>query len=92
VWIGHGVIVLPGVTVGDGAVLAAGAVVSKDVAPYTIVGGVPARPIRMRFTPAIAAQLQAIAWWHWPLEKLMAHLGDFQSGDIAAFCQRHQNR
>ncbi|MEY9645377.1 phosphonate metabolism protein (transferase hexapeptide repeat family) [Bradyrhizobium elkanii] len=49
VWIGHGVIVLPGVTVGDGAVLAAGAVVSRDVAPYTIVGGVPARPIKERF-------------------------------------------
>lgn len=89
VWIGHGVIVLPGVTVGDGAVLAAGAVVTKDVAPYTIVGGVPAKPIRGRFTPEIAAQLQAIAWWNWPLEKLMTHLADFQSPDIAAFCQRH---
>ncbi|MCE0492091.1 acetyltransferase [Pantoea sp. Mb-10] len=89
VWIGHGVIVLPGVRVGDGAVLAAGAVVTRDVAPYTLVGGVPARVIRPRFAPEIAAQLQAIAWWNWPLEKLMAHLADFQSPDIAAFCQRH---
>lgn len=88
VWIGHGVIVLPGVTVGDGAVLAAGAVVSKDVAPYTIVGGVPAKLIRPRFPAEIAASLQRIAWWHWPLEKLMAHLGEFQSGDIAQFCAR----
>ncbi|WP_072136747.1 DapH/DapD/GlmU-related protein [Pantoea ananatis] len=89
VWIGHGVIVLPGVTVGDGAVLAAGAVVTKDVAPYTVVGGVPAKPIRVRFHPAIATRLQHIAWWNWPLEKIMANLADFQSGDIEQFCARH---
>lgn len=89
VWIGHGVIVLPGVTIGDGAVLAAGAVVTKNVAPYSVVGGVPARPLRVRFTPAIAARLQRIAWWNWPLEKLLANLPDFQHGDIEAFCQRH---
>jgi phosphonate metabolism protein (transferase hexapeptide repeat family) len=89
VWIGHGVIVLPGVAVGDGAVLAAGAVVTKDVPPYTIVGGVPAKVIRARFAANIAAQLQAIAWWNWPLEKLMANLADFQSSDLRAFCQRH---
>lgn len=89
VWIGHGVIVLPGVAVGDGAVLAAGAVVTKDVPPYIIVGGVPAKVIRARFAADIAAQLQAIAWWNWPLEKLMANLADFQSSDLRAFCQRH---
>jgi len=89
VWIGHGVIVLPGVAVGDGAVLAAGAVVTKDVPPYTIVGGVPAKVIRARFAADIAAQLQAIAWWNWPLEKLMANLADFQSSDLRAYCQRH---
>lgn len=89
VWIGHGVIVLPGLKVGDGAVLAAGAVVTKDVPPYTIVGGVPAKVIRARFAADIAAQLQAIAWWNWPLEKLMANLADFQSSDLRAFCQRH---
>ncbi|MCZ4058376.1 DapH/DapD/GlmU-related protein [Pantoea sp. LMR881] len=89
VWIGHGVIVLPGVTIGDGAVLAAGAVVTKSVAPYSIVGGVPAKSLRVRFTPAIAATLQRIAWWEWPLEKLMANLADFQSGDIEQFCEKH---
>ncbi|MFC7777456.1 DapH/DapD/GlmU-related protein [Pantoea sp. GCM10028869] len=89
VWIGHGVIVLPGVAVGDGAVLGAGAVVTKEVPPYTIVGGVPAKVIRARFAADIAAQLQAIAWWNWPLEKLMANLADFQSSDLRAFCQRH---
>lgn len=92
VWIGHGVIVLPGVTIGDGAVLAAGAVVTKDVAPYSVVGGVPARPLRLRFTPAIAARLQRIAWWDWPLEKLLANLADFQQGDIERFCDRHDLR
>ena len=88
VWIGHGVIVLPGVAVGDGAVLAAGAVVSRDVAPYTIVGGVPAKPIRERFSRDIAEKLAAIAWWDWPFETIMERLADFQSSDIEAFCKR----
>jgi len=70
VWIGHAVIVMPGVKVGDGAVLAAGAVVTRDVAPYTIVGGVPARQIRERFNREIAAQLARIAWWDWPAETI----------------------
>lgn len=88
VWIGHGVIVLPGVTVGHGAVLAAGAVVSRDVAPYTIVGGVPARPIRPRFMPETARRLIAIAWWDWPFDTIMERLADFQSNDVEAFCAR----
>lgn len=88
VWIGHGVIVLPGVTVGDGAVLAAGAVVSKDVEPYTIVGGVPAKIIRERFSRTIAEKLTRMAWWDWPFETIMERLPDFQSDDIEAFCQR----
>jgi phosphonate metabolism protein (transferase hexapeptide repeat family) len=88
VWIGHGVTVLAGVSVGDGAVLAAGAVVAKDVAPYTIVGGVPARRIRDRFPPAIAARLRRIAWWDWPFEVIMARLAAFQDEDVAAFCER----
>lgn len=90
VWIGHGVIVLPGVTVGDGAVLAAGAVVTKDVAPYSIVGGVPAKPLRMRFPEAIAKELQRIAWWDWPLETIIGRLGDFQQDDIALFCEKYR--
>ncbi|MFZ6763135.1 DapH/DapD/GlmU-related protein [Pseudoroseomonas sp. WGS1072] len=88
VWIGHGVTVLPGVTVGDGAVLAAGAVVSRDVAPYSVVGGVPARRIRDRFPAGIAARLRRIAWWDWPFETILSRLPEFQSGDIAAFCDR----
>ncbi|MHC5307714.1 DapH/DapD/GlmU-related protein [Bartonella sp. LJL80] len=88
VWIGHGVTVLPGVTVGDGAVLAAGAVVTKSVAPYTIVGGVPAKLIRQRFPLGIADNLQKIAWWDWPLKKLMDNITDFQSEDMDAFCSK----
>ena len=88
VWIGHGVTVLAGVTVGDGAVLAAGAVVVKDVAPYTIVGGVPGRVIRARFPAEIAERLRRIAWWDWPFEVVMERLADFQSADVAAFCDR----
>lgn len=86
VWIGHGVIVLAGVTV------AAGAVVSRDVDPYMIVGGVPARPIRERFSRAVAARLARIAWWDWPFEAIMQRLGDFQSADIEAFCDRWDPR
>lgn len=88
VWIGHAVIVMPGVTVGDGAVLAAGAVVTRDVAPYTIVGGVPGKQIRERFNRDIAARLAKIAWWDWPTETIFQRLPEFQSDDVDAFCAR----
>jgi len=70
VWIGARAIVLDGHRVGDGAIVAAGAVVTTDVEPYTIVGGVPAKAIRMRFDAADVARLLAIKWWEWPVEKL----------------------
>ena len=89
VWIGHGAIVLPGRTIGDGAVVAAGAVVTKDVAPYTIVAGVPARPVRERFPPAIGARLQALAWWDWDHARLRAALEDFRALPIEAFLDKH---
>jgi phosphonate metabolism protein (transferase hexapeptide repeat family) len=88
-WIGHAAIILPGVAVGDGAVIAAGAVVSRSVAPYTIVAGVPTRPIRRRFPEAIAEQLLRIAWWDWPDETLFARLADFRSDAIEEFCRRY---
>lgn len=90
-WIGHGATILPGVTVGDGAAIGAGAVVSKDVAPYTIVGGVPAKPIRERFTKAIADRLQALAWWDWDHASLRAALDDFRALDIEAFLEKHES-
>lgn len=67
VWIGADVIITGGVTIGTGAIIAAGAVVTKDVAPYTIVGGVPAKPIRMRFPDQIAERLLRSAWWNYDL-------------------------
>ncbi|AMR34654.1 hypothetical protein A0256_22755 [Mucilaginibacter sp. PAMC 26640] len=72
VWIGNNCIIMDGVTVGDGAIIAAGAVVTKDVAPYSIVGGLPAKAIRLRFTPEQAAKLLAIKWWNWDVETIKA--------------------
>ncbi|WP_425417953.1 DapH/DapD/GlmU-related protein [Oricola indica] len=90
-WFGHGSTVLPGVTIGDGAAIGAGAVVSKDVAPYTIVGGVPARPIRERFPKAIAERLQTLAWWDWEHAALRASLDDFRSLDIEEFLEKYES-
>lgn len=70
VWIGCGAVVCPGVTIGDGAIIGAGAVVTRNVEPYTIVGGVPARPIRKRFSDEIVEQLLTIKWWDWNLKKI----------------------
>ena len=77
-WIGARAIILPGVTVGEGAVLAGGAVVTKDVEPYTIVGGVPARVIGRRFDAATAEKLLAIKWWNYDEEWLIRHIGCFR--------------
>ncbi len=84
-WLGHGSTILPGVTVGDGAAVGAGAVVSKDVAPYTIVGGVPAKPIRERFDRKTAERYQALAWWDWDHARLRAALDDFRHLSAEAF-------
>jgi len=82
VWIGHGAIIMPGVSVGIGAVVGAGAVVTKNVEPYTIVGGVPAHPIRERFSRDVARQLQEIAWWDWPREVLEERFADLNDLDL----------
>ncbi|WP_247654650.1 CatB-related O-acetyltransferase [Microvirga sp. HBU67558] len=71
VWLGRGCMIMSGVTIGDGACVAANAVVTRDVAPYTIVGGNPARMIRKRFTDAQIEHLLQIEWWNWPQEKIV---------------------
>ncbi|MFN4192195.1 MAG: chloramphenicol acetyltransferase [Tabrizicola sp.] len=89
-WIGHGAIVKPAVTLGIGAVVASGAVVTKDVGPFMIVAGCPARPLRSRFSPEVIDRLLALAWWDWPHERLRAALEDFRSLRAEEFLEKHQ--
>lgn len=76
VWIGHAAIIMPGVHIGTGAVIGAGAIVTHDVSPYAIVAGVPARQIRMRFPADVITQLLESAWWEWDRATLEARFND----------------
>lgn len=82
VWIGYEAVILAGVTIGDGAVIGARAVVTEDVPPYTVVGGVSAKILRRRFPEEISAALQKIKWWDWPEEKIRGNITAIQSGRI----------
>lgn len=84
VWIGREAMVMPGVTVGDGAIVAARSVVASDVPPYAIVAGNPARVVRMRFSDVDIARLVRIAWWNWPTDRIGAALGAIRAGDLDA--------
>lgn len=82
VWIGYEAVIMAGVTIGDGAIIGTRAVVTKDVPPYTIVGGVPAKPLRRRFDDETVKRLLALKWWDWPAEKIRRHVEDIRSGDL----------
>lgn len=84
VWIGMDAIIMPGVKIGDGAIIGAKSVVAKDVAPYTIVGGNPAREIRKRFDDEVIEALLAIRWWEWPIQKIEENLMIITGADIRA--------
>ena len=82
VWIGYEAVILSGVTIGDGAIIGTRAVVTKDVPPYTIVGGVPAQTIRKRFSQDTIDTLLKIKWWDWSKERITQHISEIQSGNI----------
>jgi phosphonate metabolism protein (transferase hexapeptide repeat family) len=89
VWIGHGAVVMPGVTMGNGSVAGAGAIVTKDVPPFAIVAGNPARLLRFRFPPDVVDALLHIAWWDWPHARLGEAMADFRGLGAEAFCHKY---
>jgi phosphonate metabolism protein (transferase hexapeptide repeat family) len=88
VWIGQGAIIMPAVTIGNGAVIGANAVVTKDVPPYAVVAGVPAKFLRWRFSEAVIKRLQDLKWWDWSHETLANAVPDFQSLSIEEFLDK----
>ncbi len=84
VWIGYDAVIMAGVRIGDGAIIGTRAVVTKDVEPYSIVGGVPAKEIRKRFAPKVIKKLVEIQWWNWHIEKIRSSIPDIQSGNVDA--------
>ena len=83
VWLGYESLIMPGVTIGNGAIVSSRAVVVSDVPAYSIVGGNPAKVIRQRFSDEVIAELEALAWWDWPLAAITANLAAITGGDIA---------
>lgn len=82
VWIGNSATIMQGVKIGDGAIIGTNALVTKDVEPYTIVGGNPAQPLRKRFDPHTIDVLLNLAWWDWPMEKIAKHIDAITGGDL----------
>lgn len=89
-WIGHGALVMKHVRIGDGAVVASGAVVTKDVPDYAIVAGVPAKFLKWRHPERIASRLKALAWWEWNHAKLHEALPDFRNLSAEAFLEKYE--
>lgn len=82
VWFGTGAVIMPGVKIGDGAIIGAYSVVTKDVAPYTIVAGNPARMVKQRFSDEVTGELLIIKWWDWPYEKITANIKAITGSDM----------
>lgn len=82
VWIGYEAVIMAGVTIGDGAIIGSRAVVTRDVPPYTIAGGVPAKPIRKRYSEETAATLLELKWWDWPEERITKNIQAIQAGNL----------
>ncbi len=89
-WIGAGAMIKPEVTLGHGVVVASGAVVTKDVEPYTIVAGTPAKVLRLRQPREIAERIIALAWWDWPHERLRETLNDFRKLPVEEFLEKYK--
>ena len=86
-WIGYEAVILSGVTIGDGAIIGARAVVTREIPPYTIAAGVPAKPIRRRFDVETIARLEELRWWDWEEEKIRQNIAAIQSGNIETLCR-----
>ena len=82
VWIGNSATIMPGVKIGHGAIIGTNTLVTKDVAPYTIVGGNPGKLIRNRFDQQTIDFLLELAWWDWPIERITKHVKDISSGNL----------
>ena len=92
VWVGHGAVIMPGLTIGNGAVIGANSVVTRDVAPYTIVAGAPAQELRRRFSKGISERIERLAWWDWAEDRLFDATPDMQAMTIEAFLDRWERR
>ena len=92
VWIGYEAVILAGVTIGDGAIIGARAVVTKDVPPYTIVGGTPSKEIRKRFDAEVIQQLLMLKWWDWSADNIRQCLPYIMEGKINELLTRNKER
>lgn len=91
VWIATEALILSGVTIGDGAVIGARAVVTRDVAPYTIVAGNPAKPVKTRFDQSTIDRFLKLQWWDWPKQKITRALPDLMATDVELFLNKAEN-
>ena len=87
VWIGHNAVIMPGVIIGNGAVIGTGAVVTKDVEPYSVVAGVPAKKMKMRFPDNLIVKIERLKWWDWDHQTLKERLPDFR--DMGEFVRKY---